>query len=253
MKWTVQEDKKLRKLYLRTNLTFEEIENIIGRSVSSLSNRLSKLKIKRRFPAKFKYPSKITPALARIHAHLCGDGNLYCCKEKDCYGPWAKYRRNPYRKRYYLVYNNNNQDLLDEFARDIFSTFGIKCNTCEENKVRISSKKAYDLLKRLGAGGSFAWKIAGEIRAGSKEVIKNWIRAFFDDEAYFNDRGAIRVKCVNKKGLTQLMKMVNNFVPCHLMPKKGFYWGKTVCLNINKSDAPKYFSKIGSVRCKKQK
>ena len=248
MKWTTYEEKKLKKLYTQTDLIFEEIAEVLKRSVPALHGRLTKLKVKRRNPSKFKLPSKITPALARIHAHLCGDGNLYCCKEKDCYGPWAKYRRNPYRNRCYLVYNNNNQDLLDEFARDIFSTFGIKCKTCEENKVRVSSKKAYELLKRLGAGGSFTWKIPEEIRAESREVTKNWIRAFFDDEADFDDYGMIRVKCVNKRGLIQLMKMLKKFVPCHLMPKKGFYWGKTVCVNINKKDAPNFFSKIGSIR-----
>ena len=58
----------------------------------------------------------------------------------------------------------------------------------------------------------------------------------------------IRVKIVNKKGLIQVMEMLKKFIPCHLMPKKGYYWGKTVCLNINKKDAPEFFSKIGSIR-----
>jgi len=155
MRWTIQEDKKLKKLYLQTNLSFEKIEKIIGRSVPSLSNRITKLKIKRRFPAKFKCPSEITAGLARIHAHLCGDGNLYCSKQKDCYGPWTRYRKNPYRIKHYLVYNNNNQGLLNEFWQDIFSTFGIRGKKSEKNRIRVTSKKAYELLKNFGAGGSY--------------------------------------------------------------------------------------------------
>lgn len=248
MKWTAQEEKKLKELYTRTNLTFEEITQIIPRTAPALSERLTKLKVKRRKPFKFKYPSKITPALARIHAHLCGDGNLYCSKQKDCYGPWARYRKNPYRIKHYLVYNNNNQSLLNEFWQDIFSTFGIRGKKSEKNRIRATSKKAYELLKNFGADTSYIWYIPKEISNGSKEVQKNWIRAFFDDEADFDDDGRIRVKCVNKKGLKQIVKMLKKFVPCHLMPKKGFYWGQTVCININKKDVPKFFSKIGSIR-----
>ncbi|HXK32373.1 MAG: hypothetical protein A2Z68_01610 [Candidatus Nealsonbacteria bacterium RBG_13_38_11] len=251
MKWSIAEEKKIKKLYCQTKLSLEEIARMTGRSVAALNNRLTKLKVKRRKPLKFKYPSKITPALARIHAHLSGDGNLYHSKEKDCYGPWARYRKNLYRTKYYLVYNNNYQALLNEFWQDIFSTFGIRGKKSEKNRIRVTSKKAYELLKRLGAGGSFVWKIPKEITGSSNAIMKNWIRAFFDDEADFDDDGRIRVKCVNKKGLIQLLKMLRKFVPCHLTPKKGFYWGKTVCININKKDSPKFFSKIGSLRAGK--
>jgi len=197
MKWNIQEERKLKKLYSQTNFPLEKIAKIISRSVPAISNRLTKLKVKRWYSLKCKIPSKITPALARIHAHICGDGYVYSYKTKDIYGPWAKYRKNPIRTKYFIGYSNNNIDLLKEFQKDIYKVFKIK----------------------------------------GKKIYKN------DD-----DYGRIRVKCVNKKGLTQLIKMLKEFVPCHLMPKKGFYWGHTVCINTNKKDAPRFFSRIGSIR-----
>ena len=182
---------------------------------------------------------------------------MYTYKEKDSYGPWGKYRKNPYRNRYCLVYTNTNPALLKEFRKDIICTFGIRGKSYSrkppKTEVRITSLKAYKLLTTLGAGNSFNWRVPKEISSGPNKVQKNWIRAFFDDEADFDEDSAgivarIRVKCVNKPGLTQVKKMLNKFLPCHLNPKNGFYWGKTVCLNINKADVNKYFSKIGSIR-----
>ena len=248
MKWSVQEEEKLKKLYTQTNLTFEEIEKIMGRSVPALSGRLTKLKVKRRYPLKCKLPSSITPALARIHAHICGDGYIYSYKDKDIYGPWAKYRKNPIRTRYRVCYSNNNSDLLKEFRADIFRVFRIKGRKVYKNDIKIDSKKIWKFFKQIDVGNSYNWSIPKEIRSGSENVQKNWIRAFFDDEADFDDDGRIRVKCVNKKGLIQIIEMLKRFVPCHLMPKKGFYWGHTVCININKKDVLDFFSKIGSIR-----
>ena len=82
----------------------------------------------------------------------------------------------------------------------------------------------------------------------NKEIKKNWIRAFFDDEACFNDGGRIRVRSVNRKGITQVMKMLREFLPCHITPKKKYYPDGSIYLNINKIDTEKYFFKIGSLR-----
>jgi len=248
MKWTTEEEEKLKDLYTSTQLPVEKIAKIIGRSVPALSARLGNLKVKRRYPRKFKYPSKITSALARIHAHVCGDGYLYVKQEKDIYGPWARYRRNPIRKKYIVGYCNNNQDLLKEFQQDIFNVFGLRGQEIEKNEIRAISEKLWEFLKEMGVGNSHNWSIPKSITNNSKEVMKNWIRAFFDDEADFDDNGRIKVKIVNKKAFIQVMEILKKFVPCHLMPKKGFYWGKTVCLSMNKKDAPKFFSKIGSIR-----
>jgi len=229
----------------------EEICRILHRTPPAIQIRLKLAGIKkRRFPIRTKHPTKITPALARIHAHICGDGCLYAFREKDCYGPWAKYRKNPnyYRTRYIACYTNTNPELLKEFRQDIKEVFGIHGKKLRNFDIRMNSKRVWQLLKEMGAGNSHEWFIPKSIIQGLPNVKKNWVRAFFDDEVYFNDGGRIRVKCVNKKGLQQITEMLNEFVPCHLLPKRGSYWGNTYCININKKDTPKFFSKIGSLR-----
>lgn len=200
---------------------------------------------------------QVTPAFAKIHAHICGDGYLYHYREKDHYGPYGKYRKNPYRTRYRVVYTNTRSELLKDFRRDLTSVFGVKGLSYEGKypklDVRVNSKRIYDTLRELGAGGSFVWRIPKLIEKGSLEVQKAWLQAFFDDEADFdeNEKGEvfrIRVKCVNKPGLLQVKNMLEKFVPCNLLPKEGFYWGKTVCINIKKADVSKFFSEIGSIR-----
>jgi len=252
-KWTKEEEEKLKHLYLETKTPVEEICRIIDRTPPAIQNRLKVLGFqKRRFPSRTKHPDKVTPALARIHAHICGDGYFYETKVKDCYGPWAKYRKKTHRIIYRTCYSNTNPTLIKEFQRDIKEVFGVKGGKLWKNEIRIKSKRIWDLLKKMGAGDSYNWGVGKEIINASKESKKNWIRAFFDDEAYFDNGNRIRVKCVNKKGLQEVTKILNEFVPCHLLPKKGSYWGNTYCININKKDVPKYLSKIGSLRYKQK-
>ncbi|MDD4989965.1 MAG: hypothetical protein PHW31_01490 [Candidatus Pacebacteria bacterium] len=257
MRWTTKEDVKLKDLYIKNSFNIEKIAKIMNRSVPSLSLRLTVLKVKRRNPHLCQCPSEITSALARIHAHVCGDGCLYQTKEKDIYGPWAQYRKKPIRTRYVVSYCNNNQKLLKEFKRDIKEVFRIRGNKIYDNEIKVRSKKVWSLLKEMGAGGSYEWSIPEEILKGSEMIRKNWIRAFFDDEAFFEEDMKkellrIRLKCVNKKGLVQLQEMLSKFIPCHLLPKKGFYANHSVCLNINKKDALDFLAKIGSVKYNKK-
>lgn len=246
-KWSEQEDDKLKDLYFKQRVPIGQIAKILFRSPASINQRLTIKRIRNRSFRKVKIPTKITPTLARIHAHICGDGNLFQYKEKDCYGYLGCYKPNSYRYRYGVGYTNMNQKLISEFMEDIKSTFLIK-PLYYSNYVKVKSKDVWVLLKELGAGKSHDWFISSKIMEVNKEIKKNWIRAFFDDEACFNAGGRIRVRSVNRKGLTQVMRMLREFVPCHITPKNKYYPDGSVYLNINKIDAEKYFFKIGSLR-----
>lgn len=249
MKWDKKETIKLENLY-RNGIPIQRISDRLNRSPGAIEGKLRLLGIKRnRFVPRLKLPSKITSALARIHAHICGDGSLFKYKEKDCYGYLGCYKLDRYRIRYGLYYTNFNELLIKEFMEDIKLTFGLK-PLYWNNNVKVKSIDVWNLLRELGAGKSRDWFISQKIMRASREIKKNWIRAFFDDEACFNAGGRIRVRSVNKKGLIQLMKMVREFVPCHITPNKGYYPDSSIYLNINKNDAEKYFSKIGSLRYK---
>ena len=246
-RWGSAEHAKLKELYFNKRLPILQICSILSRTPASVNQRLSdKFKRNRALP-KIKIPTNITPVLARIHAHICGDGNLFKKREKDSYGYMGCYKPNSHRYRYGIEYTNMNSLLIKEFMEDTRLVFGLKPYYLD-NRVRVKSKDVWDLLKELGAGKSRDWFISPKIMNASKEIRKNWIHAFFDDEACFNAGGRIRVRSVNRKGLTQLMKMLKEFVPCHITPKKDYYPDESIYLNINKNDAEKYFSKIGSLR-----
>ena len=247
--WTKKDCRKLKNLYFKQKVPIEEIAKILSRTTASINQRLStKYKRNRSLP-KLTIPDTITPALARIHAHICGDGNLFRSKEKDSYGYMGRYKPNSHRYRFGVGYTNMNTALIKDFMDDAKSVFNLKPYYWR-NYVKVKSRDVWLLLKNLGAGKSRDWFISPEIMNAGKEVKRNWIRAFFDDEACFNAGGRIRVRSVNRDGLAQVMKMARVFVPCHITPENGYYPDHSAYLNINKIDAPKYFSKIGSLRCK---
>lgn len=249
MGWNKKGAIKLRNLY-RDGMPIQKIANRLNKSPAAIESKLRSIGIKRnRFVHKLRLPSKITPALARIHAHVCGDGNLFRSSEKDSYGYLGIYKPNRRRFRYGIGYTNMCQSLINEFIKDATSIFCLK-PYCYNNYVRVKSRDVRMLLEKLGAGKSRDWFISPKIMRANKEIKKNWIRAFFDDEACFNARGRIRVRSVNRKGVTQAMQLLRAFLPGHITPKKGYYPDGSVYLNINKNDAPKYFSKIGSLRYK---
>ncbi|MDO8661895.1 MAG: hypothetical protein Q7K98_01565 [Candidatus Omnitrophota bacterium] len=246
-RWSKEENQRLKSLYFNKKFSILKICKILSRTPASVNQKLSSKFKRNRSLSKIKIPCKITPALARVHAHVCGDGNLFQRREKDSYGYMALYKPNSYRFRFGIQYTNFNQRLINEFTGDSKSTFGLK-PYFRDNRVTVKSRDVWRLMKELGAGKSREWFISPRIMKVSREIKKNWIKAFFDDEACFNANGAIRVRFVNRKGITQLKKMLNEFVPSHITPKNDYYPDHSVYLNINKRDAGKYFSKIGSLR-----
>jgi|SRR3989338_5478580 len=138
MKWNSLEEEKLKELYLSSSLTLEKIANTLRKTPSSISGHLSKLRVKRRLRPIAKIPSRMTPALARTHAHICGDGYMYTYNEKDIYSYWAEYRKKKDRTRYITGYCNNNSNLLREFRDDIYEVFGVRGTLAQKQKIIMS-------------------------------------------------------------------------------------------------------------------
>lgn len=88
---------------------------------------------------------EISPELARVHAHLCGDGSVFIYKTS------RKDRINSGGAGYY----NNNQKLLENFRRDFSKIFGVKMKLIPNRQVTISSIRIYrELTERFGNFGS---------------------------------------------------------------------------------------------------
>jgi len=248
MRWSSDDKDLLAQLFLQAKLPIADIASRLGRSPASINTALTHFGVLRqRSIPKFQLPSALTPAFARIHAHICGDGHLFAYKERDHYGYLRAYRTGYYRHRYGFAYTNLNVRLIKSFMDDARAVFGLTPRyTPKCWRVTVRSKAAWELLTRLGAGKSRAWFIHPEILEASNTIVAAWISAFFDDEAHFVPRGGIRVRSVNRPGLEQVAFMLRRFVPCHLTPKEGLYPDETCYLVVPKSARSDFLHLIGS-------
>lgn len=243
-KWNKSEENLLRKTYLGENKTIEETAKILERSPAAIFNRTSKLGIKKN-PSKFKFPP-LCCEIARVHAHICGDGYLTISKETNRTGFYRRwgYDNSGRVSRYIIAYSNKNRSLINEFIEDIKKCFGVKPILIKKKdknyEVRLKSKRAWKFLKSLGAGNSYSWSIPELFLEAPLKIKKAWINAFFDDEAHFAKDGRIRVKSVNRKGLNQIRLMLHQLVPCHITPQEKSYTDKTYYLNILKSNRKRF-------------
>lgn len=158
--------------------------------------------------------TKITPELARLHAHICGDGCIYTTKTKRNKKDLLQHpRKNIIRNNFHIEYWNNDINLLYQFLADIKNVFNRGGALILKRKhIDVQGKRPYTLLKVLGAANSYEWFISKKIISSSNEVIIEWIKAFFDDEAHVPlKKKNISVSSVNKKGLCQVKRLLSKF------------------------------------------
>ena len=249
-RWTDAEKQQLRRLYLKARIPIAQIAVQLDRSTASINTVLTQFGIpRRRSLPKLRLPTRMTPAMARIHAHVCGDGHLVRKREKDAYGYLKQYRQGYYRIRYGIGYTNTNPRLIDAFCRDIRNVFGLRSHYQPSRwMVTVRSKAVWVLLQGLGAGKSRDWRIGAPIHRGTRSVQAAWLHAFFDDEAHFDPQGRIRVRSVNRPGLIQARKMLAHFVPCHLTPARGLYPDDSCYLVVLAAARPRFLRLIGSTK-----
>ena len=145
----------------------------------------------------------ISLELARIHAHLCGDGYTCIWKTKQ-------------KGRKFIAvtgYCNNNHRLLDKFQRDFSKTFGVKMKMRrKKGEVSISSIRIHkEIRNKFGDFGSKKWRIPPSIKNSSKEIKLEWLKSFFEDEAYCEEKyNRLKTKSVNLEGLKEIKELLNS-------------------------------------------
>jgi hypothetical protein len=153
---------------------------------------------------------KISLAEARLVAHICGDGSLGAYKLKRGPSDLRNHKRkNPYREVRFINYSNNEKELLASFIKDVKDVYGLKAYPKNNNSVQFTGKWVFDRLKKFGAGQSFDWFISKEIMDAEKQIIKEWLRAFFDDESHVElIKFRITLNSVNLGGLMQVQELL---------------------------------------------
>jgi len=200
---------------------------------------------------------EITPAFARIHAHICGDGCIYKVRTNRSKKELIQHpRKNTVRNRFHIRYFNNDISLLKQFIKDVHTVFNRRCClNLKNNYIDVQGKWLYDIFKFLGAGKSHEWFISDKILSSSNEVIIEWIKSFFDDEVYVPlKRRCIEVGSVNKKGLNQIKKLLFSLGIISII--HGPYWYKgffSYRLYIDSKNVRKYHELVGFTSLKKKR
>jgi len=145
---------------------------------------------------------EITAELARVHAHLCGDGSvcIWRTKEKD-----RKFRA-------VVGYYNNNQKLLNKFRDDFSKLFNVRMKMRKNRDVYVRSIRIFkELTEKFGNFDSKKWRIPLEIKKASKEIKLGWLKAFFEDEAYHEKKyNRLKTKSVNYDGLNDTQEILTS-------------------------------------------
>ena len=148
----------------------------------------------------------LTPAKARLIAHLIGDGSVYQSNHD-----------------YNIKYEVKDTESLNSFEKDIVFVYGLKLTKGFKESgftgkpipfLRLRSKLAFQDLHRYATYMSKDWKIKKELLLATKEIKKEFLKAFFDDEGSITNegkKGIVKLYSINLTGLKQIQKILLEF------------------------------------------
>lgn len=201
-----------------------------------------------------RYLEIFTPAMARIHAHVVGDGCVYIKIEKYSQAQLKRHPRiNHYETVWVINYTNTCPELIEEFSRDMLDVFGrkTKFNKKNYNLIVHSAKWIVDFLE-LNGKNSYNWSIPSKILDSNDECKKSWIRAFFDDEGTVPlKRKAVRARSMNGEGLILVQQLLTDIgINSNIT---GPYSDNSYYLNIYRENVNLYAKLISFTHPKKKK
>ncbi len=188
---------------------------------------------------------KNEPLKARLHGYLCGDGSVSCRKER-------KNGKMHHEIRFYPDHVSMAASYIDAFHLVYGKRLKLKELT-NHYLVNVNSQVIVHDLLRDGSFSSMGWRVPIWV-ARNQENSKEWLRAFFDAEAYVSDK-EIRVQSVNKIGLRQVKSMLEAFgITCreYTYKRKNKRWNINYHLAIRGQENRYYFlKKVGFNHIKK--
>jgi len=154
---------------------------------------------------------KWTPEIARIHAHICGDGCVYIRKQKYSGRKLERHpRKNIIENVWTIEYTNTCHELIDDFSKIFNKSFDRKSIFSEKTKsLRIASAKWIIEYLQVVGKDSYNWNIPPQIMEAKPDILCSWLQAFFDDEStVITEKKMIRIKSMNNKGLEQTKELL---------------------------------------------
>jgi len=176
--------------------------------------------------------------LARICGFLAGDGSVYINKGG----------KNSYH--YNICFFPDHISLVKTFVKSFNFLYPLTPRIKKIKKyyrLRLKSKLIYRNLTSFSNFGVLKWNIPLAILK-TKELKKEWLRAFFDCEGCVGKR-AIQVQSVNKKGLYSVQRLLRELdinSKMYIYQRKNKKWNINYILMIlGKENIKKYIQLIG--------
>jgi hypothetical protein len=171
---------------------------------------------------------------ARICGYLAGDGNVAVRREHD-----------PTKVHHTIRFYPDHKSLIRPFNEAFFSVYSKTLKVTDYGNffyLRGDSKAIVEDLLSFCSFGINRWRIPKLVDRKSKT---EWLRAFCDSEAYVC-KNYIRIKTVNKSGMSDVFKLLLYF---GIRPRTYVYeppqltWQTNYILDIK----PKYFARFSKL------
>jgi len=175
--------------------------------------------------------------LSRLLGFLAGDGSIFLSKTEGS-------------THYCISFYPDILKLAELFEESFRYCYNVSPKIKEMKNyfhVRVNNKTIYSNIKSISSFGVLKWKVPLNILL-SDELKKEWIRAFFDCEAYVGKK-IIQVQSVNNEGLGQIKKILKEFnidSKIYRYERKNKNWNANYLLCIMKKDSKRrYLKEIG--------
>ena len=145
---------------------------------------------------------KLTRMKARLIGHCIGDGAVFKTKHD-----------------YVIKYEVKDLELLEIFREALLKVYGLEPSFYWRRSgktgvpiplYRLRSKLVYEDLVKHTSYYSYLWQVPQCIKNADKSIVKEFLRALFDDEGSIT-RKQLRLYSVNEQGLREVQQLLKNF------------------------------------------
>ncbi len=182
----------------------------------------------------------------RLCGYLTGDGSLNIRSEKA----------NPKRVHSDVRFYPDDEEMLKAFLEAFTKLYNKRPKIIQDGyffRLHKSSKIICRDLLRFTKFGSLEWKVP--TLKINLEAKKEWLKAFFDCEAYVNEK-TINLQSVNGQGLREVQRLLLEFSiesKIYEYSRKNKRWNKNYILVISKKESRLLFlNKVGFNHSKKR-
>lgn len=172
---------------------------------------------------------------ARLHAFLVGDGCVCVNREKNG------------SMHHSFSFYPDHESLISLFVE---ATEYLYCKrptvrqAINHYRLKVCSQFACEDLLQIGKYGSLDWHVPLEL-LNTRELKREWLRAFFDCEAYVNQK-YLRIESVNKSGIQEVCALLAAFgvhTNFYTYIRKNTNWNVNYILCTGKKESRRRFLK----------